>query len=141
VITSATSTASAAATGTTGSAAPKSVTAGGNLGKDEFLKLLTTQLQHQDPMNPTDDMSFIGQMAQFSALEQTSNMASALERYGTSQQVAQSIGLIGRNVDAQDDEGSAVSGVVDAVTISGGGGTVLSIGGTLVSPGTVTKVK
>lgn len=141
MITSATSTASAAATGTTGSAAAKSVTAGGNLGKDEFLKLLTTQLQHQDPMNPTDDMSFIGQMAQFSALEQTSNMASALERYGTSQQVAQSIGLIGRNVDAQDDEGSAVSGVVDAVTISGSGGTVLSIGGTLVSPGTVTKVK
>lgn len=136
------STTATAATGTTGTTAPKTpAAAGGNMGKDEFLKLLTTQLQHQDPMNPTDDMSFIGQMAQFSALEQTTNMANALQRYGTSQQVAQSIGLIGRTIDAEDDAGSPVSGVVDAVTIDSAGSTALSVGGTTVSPGTVTKVK
>ena len=132
-------TASAAATGTT---APKAATplAGGNLGKDQFLKLLTTQLQHQDPMNPTDDMSFIGQMAQFSSLEQTTNMAQALDKYGSAQQLAQSIGLIGRTVAGQDDEGNAVNGVVDAVTITDSAAT-LSVGGTPVLPSTVTAVK
>lgn len=42
----------------------------GNLGKNEFLKILVTQLQNQDPLNPVDDKEFIAQMAQFSTLEQ-----------------------------------------------------------------------
>jgi len=46
----------------------------GELGKDDFLKLLITQVQHQDPMNPASDTDFIAQMAQFSALEQMQNL-------------------------------------------------------------------
>lgn len=44
------------------------------LGKDAFLKLLATQLANQDPLNPTDDTQFIAQLAQFSSLEQMSNL-------------------------------------------------------------------
>jgi flagellar basal-body rod modification protein FlgD len=44
------------------------------MGKDEFLKLLTTQLQHQDPMNPMDQSKMTGELAQFSQLEQLSNL-------------------------------------------------------------------
>lgn len=46
----------------------------GELGKDDFLKLLITQVQNQDPMNPSSDTDFIAQMAQFSALEQMQNL-------------------------------------------------------------------
>ena len=45
-----------------------------DLDKDAFLKLLVTQFQYQDPLNPVDDKEFIAQMAQFSALEQMQNM-------------------------------------------------------------------
>jgi len=46
----------------------------GNLDKDAFLRLLTTQLSNQDPLNPTEDREFIAQMAQFSSLEQMQNL-------------------------------------------------------------------
>lgn len=138
-------TAPTAATGSAGSAGSLTgalkgnAVAGGELGKDAFLKLLTTQLKNQDPMSPMDDMNFIGQMAQFSSLEQTTNMAKSLESFGVSQQIAQSIGLIGRTVEAVDDEGNPVTGTVSSVTIADGA-TVVDVDGTTVSGGSITKV-
>lgn len=49
------------------------------LGKDDFLQLMITKLQYQDPLNPTTDEDFIAQLAQFSSLEQMSNIADAIE--------------------------------------------------------------
>jgi flagellar basal-body rod modification protein FlgD len=48
------------------------------LGQDQFLALLVTQLQHQDPTQPMDDMQFIAQLAQFSSLEQMQQMNTTL---------------------------------------------------------------
>ena len=60
--------------------APSAPTARTELGQDAFLKLLITQLQHQDPLNPLEDKEFIAQLAQFSSLEKLTEMASSLER-------------------------------------------------------------
>jgi flagellar basal-body rod modification protein FlgD len=63
------------------------------LDRDAFLRLLITQLQHQDPLNPMDDRDFIAQMAQFSALEQMTNLNATFER-------TQAFGMIGKIIDA-----------------------------------------
>ena len=53
------------------------------LGKDAFLQLLTTQLAHQDPTKPQADGEFIAQLAQFSSLEQLTQMQATLQKIGT----------------------------------------------------------
>lgn len=58
------------------------------LGKDEFMKILMTQLQNQDPLNPMDDREFISQMATFSSLEQMMNMASSIDMLVQSQLIS-----------------------------------------------------
>lgn len=90
----------------------------GELGKTDFLNLLVTQLRYQDPLNPTDDKEFIGQMAQFSALEQMQNL-------NTSASSTKAFGLIGKNVtasivDATTKESKEVNGDVTNVKISAG---------------------
>ena len=53
-----------------------------SLGQDAFLKLLVTQLQHQDPTKPQDDAQFIQQLATFSSLEKLSEMSASLQTIG-----------------------------------------------------------
>ncbi len=78
------------------------------LGKDEFLKILVAQLKYQDPLNPMDDKDFISQMAQFSSLEQMTNL-------NTSFTMSHAVGLVGKDVVAK-------------VTNSETGGTELTAG-------------
>lgn len=59
------------------------------LGQDEFLKLLVTQLQHQDPLSPLENQDFIAQTAQFTQLEQLSKLVSLMEKSVGLQEAAQ----------------------------------------------------
>lgn len=58
--------------------------AANKLGKDDFLMLLVTQLQYQDPLNPMENTEFISQLAQFSALENSNNVEKAIGSLGDS---------------------------------------------------------
>lgn len=74
------------------------------LGKDDFLKILMTQLQNQDPTNPMDDREFITQLAQFSSLEQVMNMSNAITSLVQNQNInpiIQYSHLIGKTVTYQ----------------------------------------
>jgi len=92
------------------------------LGKDEFLKILVTQLQNQDPMQPMEDKDFIAQMAQFSSLEQMLNMTNQLTALRQSPGLAASV--LGMNVEwtETDSTGAATvhSGTVSSVFIRDG---------------------
>ena len=89
----------------------------GELGKDDFLNLLVTQLQYQDPLEPMDDKAFIAQMAQFSSLEQMQNLNRTVS-YSTG------FAMMGKYISASftDAEGvyRNVSGQVESVKMSEG---------------------
>jgi flagellar basal-body rod modification protein FlgD len=70
-----------------------------DLDKDDFLKILITQLQHQDPTNPMQDKEFIAQMAQFSSLEQMTNMATSFGKLSSVLNSSEAQSLLGRNVE------------------------------------------
>lgn len=54
------------------------------LGKQDFLTLLVTQLKHQDPLQPTENTEFVAQLAQFSSLEGTQNISTSIEELSAS---------------------------------------------------------
>jgi len=85
------------------------------LDKDDFLKILITQLSHQDPTKPMEDKEFIAQMAQFSTLEQMTNMNEGFTRVADRIQSSQALGMLGKTVEIQMGE-NLISGKVEAVT-------------------------
>jgi flagellar basal-body rod modification protein FlgD len=85
------------------------------LGKDDFLKLLITQLSYQDPSSPMEDKEFIAQMAQFSTLEQMTSMAADFAKLTAMITGTDASTSLGRNVELIDGD-FAVQGTVKAVT-------------------------
>lgn len=85
-----------------------------SLGKDDFLKILVTQLQHQDPTAPMEDKEFIAQMAQFSSLEQITNMSAGFQKLSGLLASSEAAGYLGKNVEIRDGE-NLVKGLVEKV--------------------------
>ncbi|MBC8283803.1 MAG: hypothetical protein H8E32_08325 [Nitrospinae bacterium] len=80
-----------------------SLTGGAELGKNDFLKLLVAQLEHQDPLSPQEGQEFAAQLAQFSSLEQLTNINGNLEAsqaFDLALSNSSMVNLIGKTVDA-----------------------------------------
>lgn len=94
------------------------VSAGSNtLGKDAFMQLLVTQLQHQDPLNPMEDKEFISQMAQLSSLEATLGLGKDLQNLVAGQQQMQALQLVGHDVQYASADGTLSTGHVTSVVM------------------------
>ncbi|PCK21512.1 flagellar hook assembly protein FlgD [Bacillus pumilus] len=132
-----------ALTDTSSSAAKKTDT----LGRDQFLKILLTQLQNQDPTNPIDDREFVTQLATFSSLEQQMNMNESISQLNKvmSTFVAHQdpfttyVGWIGKEVVGKQDD-KEISGTVKSVKNIDNEYFLYLEDGTKISPWDVTTV-
>jgi flagellar basal-body rod modification protein FlgD len=86
-----------------------------SLGRDDFLKILITQLSYQDPTSPMEDKQFIAQMAQFSTLEQMTAMAKDFSMLTSMLMGNEASSALGKNVEVIEGE-RTVQGMVQAVT-------------------------
>lgn len=132
---------------------PTKQTGNSELGKDAFLQLLITQLQHQDPTNPMDDREFISQMAQFSSLEQMQNMTKAMESLLASQQQTQMMNyatFVGKEVkwheitEEKDEKGNPVvnegTGVIESLKFVDGSVVFVLADGKEITPGNISGI-
>lgn len=114
---------STATTGAATAPVPAAKTEATNtLGQDAFLKILVTQMRHQDPMEPLKDTEFIGQMAQFTSLEQLTNLNKTMTQFVNNQgstSLADYAHLIGTSVKWESETDSG-EGIVKALSSKNG---------------------
>lgn len=99
--------------------AQASTTQSSAIGQDDFLKILLTQLNFQDPLKPLDNQEFLAQMAQFSSLEQSRQLNDKIDTMLSIQSTSQSVGLLGRTVNVSTDAGFT-TGQVTTLTFQDG---------------------
>jgi len=119
---------------TPGSGSPAPQNPNGVLGQNDFLKLMVAQLQAQDPLQPANTNEYITELAQFTQVEQMTNLAASNELSGAVQ-------LIGRTVTYSGSSGSLVTGKVQSVQSTASGTTVTVEGTPGVSLTSITEVE
>ncbi len=124
-------TAASTAAGSAPTTSPEN--ANGMLGQNDFLKLMIAQLQAQDPLQPANTNEYINELAQFTQVEQTTNLANANE-------LSSAVQLIGRTVAYHNTAGGVATGIVQSVQSNSSGTTVTveGIGG--VKLASITEV-
>jgi flagellar basal-body rod modification protein FlgD len=110
------------------------------LGKDDFIKLFVTQLQHQDPMSPMDNDQMVAQMSQLSTVEQLTNLAATNGQMAQSLAASNAVGLIGRTVTWTDGDKAEHSGLVEKVSTKDGAPSLTVAGTDGVDPSSITQV-
>jgi flagellar basal-body rod modification protein FlgD len=118
---------------TTPAAAASTENPNGILNQNDFLKLMIAQLQAQNPLEPGNSNEYVNELAQFTQVEQTTNLASASELSGAVQ-------LIGRSVTYDNVSGAAATGTVQSVQSSSAGTTVTVEGVAGVKLSAITEV-
>ncbi|MDB5897731.1 MAG: flagellar hook capping protein [Ramlibacter sp.] len=89
-----------------------------NLGLQDFMRILLTQLTYQDPLKPMDNQAFMAQMAQFTSLEQSQRLNDKVQQLIENQAALQSVGLIGRTLELSTATGPA-TGTVSGLSLQG----------------------
>jgi flagellar basal-body rod modification protein FlgD len=113
---------------------------GGELGKDDFMKLLIAQLRYQDPSSPSDPSAFMAQTAQFTMLEKLTSLSDTQQQLVAAQLQFGASNLIGKTVSYVGADGKETTGVVSAATFTGSNPTV-KVGDTDVPLSSVKEVR
>jgi flagellar basal-body rod modification protein FlgD len=87
-----------------------------DLDMDGFLRLLISEMQNQDPMNPMDNAQMIEQISQIRSVGATTELSNTLGQLNTNQQLVTASGLIGKSITGLSDTGE-VDGIVEKVTV------------------------
>jgi flagellar basal-body rod modification protein FlgD len=114
--------------------------AGTNLGENDFLKLMMVQLQHQDPLQPSDPTQYLSELAQFTSVEQITNIASSSSKSVSAQQSNSALALLGHTVSYVDGSGNTASGTVQKVEFGSSGPSLTIDGVAGIDPTTVSEV-
>jgi flagellar basal-body rod modification protein FlgD len=136
-VTAADSTNTTAAAGTTGTAVSRT---DNGLGENDFLQLMMMQLKNQDPLNPSDPTQYLSELANFSTLEQETNIASSSATTASEQSTAAALGLLGHTVSYTDSSGATQSGAVQKIDFTSSGPTLTIGGQSGITLGAITEV-
>lgn len=107
---------------------------------EQFLKLLITELQNQDPLSPADNQQLLQQIGEIKNIAASNKLTETLEAVQLNDSVSSAAGLIGKHVSGLDDAGDRVDGKVDKVSISDGQPRVL-VGSKSVRMANISEVR
>ena len=100
------------------SVTPVNTATNNHINQQDFLRILLTQLNAQDPLKPMDNGAFVAQLAQFSQLESAQQTSASLNQLVALQTATQSVALLGKSVDVLGNAGFT-SGQVTGLSVSG----------------------
>ena len=111
-------------TGVTSSQSPSSPNQiqnkGLNLQAQDFIKMMITQLQNQDPMDPAKNQDLLAQMSQIGQLQSANTLTDSLKGMVLQNQIGSAGNLIGKNIQGVDDQNNTVGGMVNSVNVQDG---------------------
>ncbi len=113
------------------------------LGQQDFITLLIKELEYQDPLEPVSNKEFIGQMAQFSSLQQSTEMVNHLKNLSNVTNSSQAFYMLGRNVsyiDPYSTDKGPITGKAEAIVIDGANQMKLIVNGKAIDPIDVFQV-
>jgi flagellar basal-body rod modification protein FlgD len=89
-----------------------------NIDISQFLKMMLTELQNQDPLNPMQNSQIMQELGQMQQITASNKLTSTLDGMALGQSLSNATSLIGKNIDGIDDSGNPAAGVVSKVSIS-----------------------
>jgi flagellar basal-body rod modification protein FlgD len=106
--------------------------AASSLTPTDFLNMMITQLQHQDPLNPTSSSDLLAQMSQIGQLQASTTLQTQLTGFGLQTSIGTASSMIGKTVQGLDTNNNPITGVVTSVQVQKGNVSLgLDKGGTM----------
>ncbi len=102
--------------------------------------MMVTQLQHQDPLNPTNSQDLLAQMSQIGQLQSSTQLSATLQGMTQQNQISAAAGLIGKTVIGQDATHAPITGLVSSVSVSSDGVNLQLDNGRALSLANVTSI-